>query len=535
MFKQIIKSALILLISFQGFNLNGQADSTLATPYDAIYNHLFFLQHDSYQPAQSALSFDLAIAPDKAQRLAIQLKQILDGRGLFVQMSKVPEDPEYMDSTYQKKQYYLFPESLPQVYVEFKNKRWQYGSETVKAIPDLHRKTYPMGAEYLLKLSKGNTGKTYWGLFTWQYFGIVILLALALLLFLFLRLLLKPILRKIGKMSFQIDLENKKLLKSTTHVFSLLIVFFLLKVFFPVLQLPVKWTLFTKRALEIIITVFLALLLIRVVEYVVNYFKSIAERTESKMDDQLIPILSQLIKLFIVGAAIFQILHLMNVNVAALIAGISIGGLALALAAKDTVNNLIGSMMIFLDKPFQIGDFIEVSGNMGTVMEVGFRTTRIQTKDTSIISIPNGTIANTTLTNKGIRIYRLFEMTLGVTYDTPADVIEVFVEGLKKISLLHPKVNNDEQYIHMSGFADSSLSILYRVYLDTNSYAEELKIKEEISLSILRMANQLGIRFAFPSTTLYVEDFPGQKSLVPNYGEKEEYQKKLEEFINSLQ
>lgn len=532
MLKNIFKIALIFLTSFHFLSLNGQADSTLSTPYDAIYNHLYYLQHDSYQPAQSALSFDLSIAPDKAKKSAIQLKQILDGEGLYVQMSKVPEDPNYVDSSYQKKQYYLFPEALPQVYVEFKNDRWQYGSETVKAIPSLHKKTYPMGTDFLLKVLDGDSGKTYWGLFTWQYIGILLLMFMAFLLFLLLRLLFKPILRKIGKMNFHIDLENEKLLKSTTHVLSLLTVFFLLKLVFPVLQLPVKWTSLTKRALEIIITVFIALLLLRVMEYIINYFKSIAEKTESKMDDQLIPIVSQLIQLIIIGAAVFQILHLMNVNVAALIAGISIGGLALALAAKDTVNNLIGSMMIFLDKPFQIGDFIEVGGNYGTVMEVGFRTTRIQTKDTSIISIPNGTIANTTLTNMGIRVFRLFEMTLGVTYDTPADLIEVFTDGLKQLSLAHDKVSNEEQYIHMVGYGDSSLNILYRVYLKTTSYAEELAIKEDISLTILRMANTLGIRFAFPSTTLYVEDFPGQKSLIPKYGSKADYQKQMDLFLS---
>jgi MscS family membrane protein len=385
MLKQTFKIALIVLTSFHFLSLNGQADSTLATPYDAIYNHLYYLQHDSYQPAQSALSFDLALAPEKAQKLAIKLKQILDGKGLYVQMSKVPEEANYVDSTYQKKQYYLFPEALPEVYVEFRNKRWQYGNETVKAIPTLHRQTYPMGTDYLLKVLERDSGKTYWGLFTWQYIGILSMIFLAFILFLLLRLLFKPILRKIGKMSFHIDLDNEKLLNSTTHILSLLTVFFLLKLVFPVLQMPVKWTSFTKRALEIIITVFIALLLLRVLEYVMNYFKSIADRTESKMDDQLIPILRQIIKLVIIGAAIFQILHLINVNVAALIAGISIGGLALALAAKDTVNNLIGSMMIFLDKPFQIGDFIEVNGQFGTVIEVGFRTTRIQTKDTSIL------------------------------------------------------------------------------------------------------------------------------------------------------
>lgn len=534
MFKKLYLLPLLIL----GFTLlcssQEEIDTTFSTPYATVYNHLFYLQPDSYAPEKSAKSFNPGFNPDKAKRSAVELKQILDGKGLYVQMSKVPENPDYQDTSTLKNIYFLFPEKLPEVYLELKNKRWQYSSETVKAIPQLHKNTYPLGTEHLLNLVSGSSGKTLWGLSAWQYIGIAIIVVLAFLAFFLLRLILKPILRKIGTMSFHIDLEDKKLLNRTSRVLSLLIVFFVVKLIFPVLQLPVKWTLFTKRALEIIITVFLALLVLRILEYIINYFKSVAEKTDSKMDDQLIPIISQILKLVVIGVAVFQVLHLMNVNVAALIAGISIGGLALALAAKDTVNNLIGSLMIFLDKPFQIGDFINVGDDFGTVVEVGFRTTRIQTPDTSIISIPNGTIANTVMTNMGIRVYRLFNITLGVTYDTPANLIEVFVEGLRKLSLDHPRVLDTDQYIHMSGFGDSSLNIMYRVYLDTRIWGEELALKEEISLSILRLANALGVRFAFPSTTLYVEDFPGQETLVPDYPDKAAMEAKLKEYFEKI-
>jgi MscS family membrane protein len=253
------------------------------------------------------------------------------------------------------------------------------------------------------------------------------------------------------------------------------------------------------------------------------------------MDDQLMPIVHQLFKMIVIIGAIIQILNLMNVNVTALIAGISIGGLALALAAKDTVSNLIGSLMVFLDKPFQIGDFIEVGSYGGTVIEVGFRSTRIQTKDTSIISIPNGNIANTALVNKGIRVYRLFETNLGVTYDTPPELIEVFVTGLTKMVIQHLKVTNEDYYINLNGLGASSIDIIFRVYLNTTSYGEELRIKQDLILTILKLADTIGIRFAFPSSTLYVEELPGQKSLSPEYNKnKEQLDKKVDEFLSGL-
>jgi MscS family membrane protein len=207
----------------------------------------------------------------------------------------------------------------------------------------------------------------------------------------------------------------------------------------------------------------------------------------------------------VIIGTIVQILSLMDVNVTALIAGISIGGLALALAAKDTVSNLIGSIMVFMDKPFQIGDYIEIGSMGGTVKEVGFRSTRIQTKDTSIISIPNGNIANTALTNKGVRVFRLFETMLGVTYDTNPDLIETFIEKLKKMIIDDPRVTNDDFYIALNGLGPSSLDILFRVYLNTSDYAGEIKIKEDLILNILRMAEELGVSFAFPSTSVYIE------------------------------
>ena len=511
-----------------------QVDTSFSSPYAVVYNHLYFLQPEHYQPDRSAASLDPSLKGTEAVDYAIKLKQILDGRGLFVHLGQVPEKPDYADSLSGRKVYYLFPAQLPEVFVEKNKDRWQYSSETIRAIPELHRKTYPMGTEYLLKWLDGDSSKTFAGLNSWQYLGILILLLFSVIGFFLLRWIFRPLLKRISRLSFHIDLEDKKLLNRTSHVLALLVVFLLIRSIFPALLLPVKWTMFTRSALNIIITVFLALLVFRILDFILNYFRSLAVRTDSKMDDQLLPIVSQIIRMVIIIVAALQILHLLNVNVTALIAGISIGGLALALAAKDTVSNLIGSLMIFIDRPFQIGDFIEVGGEFGTVTEVGFRSTRIQTKDTSIISIPNGSIANTTLTNKGIRVYRLFEITLGVTYDTPADLIEVFVKGLRNLAVDHPKVINQDYFIHMTGFGSSSLDILFRVYLDTSTYAEELVLKEELSLTILRMAEALGVRFAFPSTTVYVEQFPEKQSLVPEYPkERAIWENKLEAFFRN--
>jgi MscS family membrane protein len=530
--KIIFIAVCFLLIVNNSF---AQQDTTFSSPYVTIYNHLYHLQNENYSAELSANSFGFELPVKNRVDQAIKMKQILDGKGLFVDMNLIPATNTYLDSLSKKNIYYLFPKELPQVFLEKKGNQWFYSDETIKNINTLHKKTFPFGTDYLLKITPSGKTQKLLGLNTWQYLGILILLLAGFLFFFLFKLLFKPILRKMSQMSFHIDLDDQKLLNKTSRVLSLLVVFVLVNFFIPALQLPVKWTLVAKRGVEILITVFVALLLLRVLEYLLNYFKSISNKTESKMDDQLMPIVHQLFKMIVIIGAIIQILNLMNVNVTALIAGISIGGLALALAAKDTVSNLIGSLMVFLDKPFQIGDFIEVGSYGGTVIEVGFRSTRIQTKDTSIISIPNGNIANTALVNKGIRVYRLFETNLGVTYDTPPELIEVFVTGLTKMVIQHLKVTNEDYYINLNGLGASSIDIIFRVYLNTTSYGEELRIKQDLILTILKLADTIGIRFAFPSSTLYVEELPGQKSLSPEYNKnKEQLDKKVDEFLSGL-
>jgi MscS family membrane protein len=192
--------------------------------------------------------------------------------------------------------------------------------------------------------------------------------------------------------------------------------------------------------------------------------------------------------------------------------------------------------MIFMDKPFQVGDFVEIGGQFGSVVEVGFRSTRIMTKDSSVLSIPNGQVANMNLRNLGVRRFRLFETEIGLTYDTPAYLIEQFIEGIRKIMRLHPLVMPEEQYVYFSKMADSSLNVFVRVNIDTQVWAEELDVKQELYLDIIRMAYEMGIRFAFPSRTLYIEDFPEKKSLVPDYSEaKIDIEQKRDRYLAALQ
>ena len=252
------------------------------------------------------------------------------------------------------------------------------------------------------------------------------------------------------------------------------------------------------------------------------------------MDDQLIPIVRRSMKVFVVIVGVLFILHNLNVNITALLAGLSIGGLALALAAQETLKNFFGSVMIFLDRPFRIGDWISSDGVDGTVEEVGFRSTRIRTFRNSVTSVPNGRLADQTIDNHGLRIYRRFNTHIAVTYDTPANVISTFVDGLKKIVVEHPDTRKDYYEIHLNEMGSSSLNILFYIFFEVPSWSDELNCRHQILLEILKLAEALGVRFAFPTQTLHMETFPGQSSLTPeSFQDMEILKEKLNAYFNA--
>jgi MscS family membrane protein len=241
------------------------------------------------------------------------------------------------------------------------------------------------------------------------------------------------------------------------------------------------------------------------------------KRTHLKLDDQLVPILTH----FLTGIVIFfgglKLLTLFGVSPASVIAGASIGGLALALASQDTVKNLIGTFMIFLDKPFHIGDWIETSELQGTVEEVGFRSSRIRAADTSIYQITNSKLSEIVINNKGMRLFRRYKTEIGIRYDTPPEYIELFVDGLKEIIKAHPYTNKEQYDVAFSGFGDSALKILVNTYFSVADWSTEQIAKHELHLAIVKLAKILGVDFAFPSSTVYIEQFPEKQPIKINY------------------
>ena len=368
----------------------------------------------------------------------------------------------------------------------------------------MHRKLFPLGASFLMNLFPGIGQSTFFGLALWQYVGILVILVLGFVFYWIANRLLRPFIRRVLKKWFdEADIEQIRLIDKLASALGLLLILQIIRYTIPMLLLPIKTSVVVMAIISILQVICIAAVLIRLANFFLYHMQSVVSRTSSKMDDQILPLVKKIILLVIVAGAILQILSILNVNVTALIAGVSIGGLAIALAAKDAVANFIGSIMIFTDKPFQIGDYIIGSGFEGQVEEVGFRTTRIKSIDTSIISVPNGAMSNMNIQNLGVRSARIFNTTLSMTYDSTPEQLKAYVQDLKQLILDHPYLDDDSYYVYVREMAESSINIMFRAYLSVPDFASELEVKEGIIFSMMELAKAHELEFAFPSRTVY--------------------------------
>lgn len=503
----------------------------LSTPYHSIYHFLHYQQDETYDLARSALSLGKQNIPNKT-KLAYQLKSILDGNGLIVALQKVPRDPNYTDSVSKEPIYVLFPERMPDIYLEKMGNDWVFSEHTISRIPALYDQTYPYLVVKLIEMIPGRSAATFLWVPVWKWLGALTILLLAIIVFILLYFGAYAVIHLMSNRYIEYLRENERKKKRLAIYFSLWVSLGLVVLAIPSLMLSVEVNLAVISFIQIVRTIVLILVLIKVSDLLFVYGKSYAAKTPGKLDDQIMPILERLVDFFIILGGLLHILHQLNVNVTALVAGVSIGGLALALAAQDTVKNIIGSAMIFIDKPFQIGDFVESSNYSGVVEEVGFRSVRLRNVDRSLISVPNGQVANDTIINLGLRPVRRIQISIGLTYNTPMDYMELYLQGLRDMIERHPMTSKTDYIIRFHDLGASSLNIFFRVYVYASTIAEEFKIREELVFGIVHLAQAVGVSFAFPSTSVYIEQEKAPES--PSIYQHER-KKRMEDFLEEFQ
>ncbi len=229
-------------------------------------------------------------------------------------------------------------------------------------------------------------------------------------------------------------------------------------------------------------------------------------KDDAAIDDMLIPIIGKSLRVVVVILVILQSAQaLSDQPITSILAGIGIGGLALGLAAQDTIRNFFGSLMIFADKPFNVGELISLNDKLGTVQEVGVRTTKVKTLDGHLLTVPNGVLANTTIHNIGKRqfIRRVFSVT--ITYDTPPDKVDRAIEILKEILDNHEGMNEDfPPRVFFDDLNADSLNLICFYWYHPPDYWSYMSFTEKVNREVFRRFNEEGIDFAFPTQTIHL-------------------------------
>ena len=299
---------------------------------------------------------------------------------------------------------------------------------------------------------------------------------------------------------------------------------------FPVLNFPAAVESIVNQIASLLGAGALVLLGFRGVDIFTDVLKRRAELTESRLDDQLVPLTNSALKIATLVIGMLFILGNLGINITSLIAGLGLGGLAVALAAQDTFRNLLGGVTIFADRPFQVGDWVVVGNIEGTVEYVGFRSARVRTFYNSVVTVPNARMVDTYVDNMGLRQWRRYKATLGVAYHTTPDQMQAFTEGIRALIRANPSMRKDYYIVEFLDFGATSLEILVYCFITAPDWNAELRTRHVVNLDIMRLAEELGVEFAFPTQTLHVASLPGQPAEVPTAAARNQLGEVIERF-----
>ena len=218
------------------------------------------------------------------------------------------------------------------------------------------------------------------------------------------------------------------------------------------------------------------------------------------------------IKIIIVFTGLISILSSWGINISAFLASLGIGGLALALAAKDTIANFFGGIALLADDSLKVGDWVKIKDIEGIVEDIGLRATKIRTFSKSLINVPNQIVANDAVENFSRRGIRRISFSIGLVYSTSPKQMQDILQDIKDMINTHSKISQESiKLINFDEFSDSALNIKVYIFANTAIWSEYLNIREDVNLKIMQIVQKHNSAFAFPSTSLYVENDIGIK------------------------
>jgi MscS family membrane protein len=480
------------------------------TPTSAVYSRAF-----------AALDLPNGLPAETKRTTARELYSILNRIGL-VQPRQLPDETDASQFLFYPQpeivSHASFKASYPGYSIVFSRDNlgsWRFSRTTLDAVHDFYIATED--AEVRAGVELGKTlienirdavpapfkGSTTLGLEHWQWIGVFLVILVGIILDRIARSILRTIWHRIEKRKSE-DTDEDELNKAV-RPFGLLVASGVWFLALSIGLLPPTPTLVLLVAVRVIWIAGLVWGGFKITDLIGAWLSAQAEKTETKFDDLLVPMVKRSAKIFIAAMGMIYLANAFSIEILPLLTGLGIGGLAVAFAAKDTIENFFGSIAVILDRPFEIGDWIYVNDVEGTVEDLGFRSTRIRTFYNSLVTVPNSTLVRAKVDNYGRRKYRRFKTMVNVTYDTPPEKIEAFCAGIREIIKLHPYTRKDYYHVWLNSFGAHSLDILVYMFFECPDWSIELREKHRFMLDVIRLADRLGVEFAFPTQTLHID------------------------------
>ncbi|HEX6204062.1 MAG TPA: mechanosensitive ion channel family protein, partial [Thermoanaerobaculia bacterium] len=378
---------------------------------------------------------------------------------------------------------------------------WKVASPTVSRVPDLYQVFgYGPLEEWLpapffeLALFE---------IQLWQWIGLALLLLVAWAIAWLLARLALTVLRPLARRSTT-DVDDE-LLEGGAPPLHLLIGLGIFTLGVLALKLVVPAERFFLNAVQALVVFSVVFLAFRLVDIASRWSRDRLTAGGQVAAISMLPLARKTTKVFLAVFGLLAVLQNVGLNVTALVAGLGVGGLAIALAAQKTIENLFGGMTLVIDQPVRVGDFCRFDGDkLGTVETIGLRSTRIRTLDRTVVTIPNGDFAQMKLETFAARDRIRFLHKLGLRYETTPDQLRHVLVELRRVLYSHPRVLEDPSRVRFVGFGASSLDLEVFAYVETTDFNEFLAVQEDLMLRFIDVVAASGTGFAFPSQTLYL-------------------------------
>ena len=310
---------------------------------------------------------------------------------------------------------------------------------------------------------------------------------------------------------FKFNSKSKKSIKESAFYTPLKIFFTILGVYIAVLFLKKPLNL-PENVMEIVTKGFQIISVIAFAKALASSFttkssliKRIRKSWKNDVEDSMLEFALKVTRVIIYLIALFIIFAILQINLNGLVAGIGIGGIIVTLAAQDTAKNIFGGIVLFIDKPFNVGDWIQTPNYEGTVEDMTFRTTRIRNFENSVVNIPNSTIADSAIINWSKMEKRRYKFSLSFPLDTTAEQMEMISNRIKEMLIKEPQVIDDDIIISFENITDNGLSLLVYMFVVPTGYNDYIMLKDKINKKIINILHNLGVELSYPSTSVYIE------------------------------